>query len=184
MLQPCCCRPAGGVACRSDGVEAAAWVSDTCNYVYCTIYGAHPAASGRKALEHFVAARYSPWKGTHDSHCSGGSCRRMLLRWGFAIMKTRSRRPPLTNGDACCLPPAGTVRVTPRGVYHVCNPFSWTGFRCTRPVRESHPLRASHIRVCTYDGNNSTSPSAASHARKPTGLRCRSQNSASRASSA
>ena len=60
----------------------------------------------------------------------------MLLRWKFAIMKTRVRRAQLTNGDACWLPPAGTVRVTPRGVNHGYNPFCVV-FMHARAVRET-----------------------------------------------
>ena len=95
------------------------------------------------------------------------------------------RRAPLTNGDACCLPPAGTVRVTPRGVYHVCNPFCVDGFRCMHaPVRESHPL-TSPTRTCLHEtyGNIVASPSVSGVARPQTHrLRFRrSQKLASRA---
>ena len=73
-------------------------------------------------------------------------------------MKTQSRRAPVTNGDACCLPPAGTVRVTPRGFNHVYNPILLMRRVSARVVIEKPSIKLAHIRVCTYDGNNSASP--------------------------
>ena len=101
----------------------------------------------------------------------GGLCRRMLPRWGFAMMKTRCRPAPLTNGDACCLPPAGTVRVTPRGVNHGYNPFCVDGFSCMHAPLEKPSINKPHTYVVarTTATTRQVRQAAASHARKPTG---------------
>ena len=62
-------------------------------------------------------------------------------------MKTRTRLARLTNGDACCLPPAGTVRVTPRGFNHVYNPILLMRRVSARVVIEKPSIKLAHTYV-------------------------------------